>query len=369
MPILNFSGDYQLRRVLTLALGLSILLVVAVPAGAITKAEVDEACADSRAAQREFEGASERLASNAGALDEMEHRIVALTASEVALRGEVIADEREIADTRDGVLDRAVDLYMNQGSAFENLFLLSGSIDKAITGAALIQTVAEEDVSDIGRLESLSADNDRRRSELDIILEERHTDEEQLETRSIALQNSFDSYETTKNALSTACRAATGEYEKQQAIERAKAAARQNGAAGGLPAAATPGFICPVAGTNWFSNDWGNPRSGGRTHKGTDMFAKFGTPVVAVANGTIRTGNGGLGGLTVWVNSDYGVNYYYAHLQSIAPGISTGTRVSIGDKVGTVGDSGNARGGSPHNHFGFWVNGWVNPYPTLARKC
>ena len=369
MPIHYLSGDSGLSRVVTLIVAAAILLVVAIPAGAITKAEVDEACSDSRAAQLEFEGAAERLGSNAADLDDMEHRIVALAASEVALRGEVIADEREIADTRDGVLERAVDLYMNQGSAFENLFLLSGSIDKAITGAALVQTVAESDVTDIGRLESLSADNDRRRGELDIILEERRSDEEELETRAVNLQNAFDSYEATKNALSVECRAANSEYQKQLAIERAKAAARQNGAAGGLPAAATPGFICPVAGTTWFSNDWGNPRSGGRTHKGTDMFASFGTPVVAVANGTIRTGNGGLGGLTVWVNSDYGVNYYYAHLQSIASGISTGSRVSIGDKVGTVGDSGNARGGSPHNHFGFWVNGWVNPYPTLARTC
>ncbi len=369
MLIRHFSDDSGLSRVTTMVLSLAMLLVIAMPAGAITKAEVDSACADSRAAQVEFEAAEVRRDTVAAALDATYHIVVDLTASEVTLRGNVIDDERTIAETRDGVLNRALDVYMNQGASFQSLFLLSGSIDKAITGAALVQTVAEEDVGDIDRLESLAADNERRREELDGIIEIRREQEADLEARNIALENAFVSFEAARNELSATCRTAQAEYQKQLAIARAKAAAAKSGAAGGLPAAATPGFICPVAGSHWFTNDWGNPRSGGRTHKGTDMFAKRGTALVAVAKGTIRTGNGGLGGITVWVNSDYGVNYYYAHLDSIAPGISTGSRVNIGDKVGTVGDSGNARGGTPHNHFGVWVNGWVNPYPTLARNC
>jgi murein DD-endopeptidase MepM/ murein hydrolase activator NlpD len=369
MRIRHFSDDSGLSRVVTMAIGLAVLLVITTPAGAITKAEVDSACADSRAAQVEFEAAQARKDTVASELDEVYHVVVDLTADEVTLRGNVIEDERTIAETRDGVLNRALDVYMNQGSGFESLFLLSGSIDKAITGAALVQTVAEEDVADIDRLESLAADNERRRAELDGIIEIRRNQEVGLEARNIALENAFLSFEAARNELSASCRAAQAEYQKQLAIARAKAAAAKSGAAGGLPDAATPGFICPNSGSNWFSNDWGNPRSGGRRHKGTDIFGKRGSPLVAVAKGTVRTGNGGLGGITVWVNSDYGVNYYYAHMGSIAPGITTGSRVNIGDKVGTVGDSGNARGGTPHNHFGIWVNGWVNPYRTLARNC
>lgn len=364
-----FSGDSGQSRVVAMVIGLAMLLVIAIPAGAITKTEVDSACTDSRAAQVQFEAAQLRKDEVAAELDEVYHLVVDLATDEVTLRGNVIEDERTIAETRDGVLSRALDVYMNQGSGLESLFLLSGSIDKAITGAALVQAVTEEDLGDIDRLESLAADNERRRAELGGIIEIRRNQETDLKARNIALENAFLSFEASRNELSATCRTAQAEYRRQLAIARAKAAAARSGAAGGLPAAATPAFICPIAGSHWFTNDWGNPRSGGRSHKGTDMFAKRGTSLVAVAKGTVRTSNGGLGGIQVWVNSDYGVNYYYAHLDSIASGITAGSRVNIGDKVGTVGDSGNARGGTPHNHFGIWVNGWVNPYPTLARNC
>lgn len=46
-------------------------------------------------------------------------------------------------------------------------------------------------------------------------------------------------------------------------------------------------LTCPVRGSVTFSNDWGQPRSGGRTHKGTDMFAAYGTPNVAITSGTL----------------------------------------------------------------------------------
>ncbi len=103
-----------------------------------------------------------------------------------------------------------------------------------------------------------------------------------------------------------------------EAAERARKiaeAARQSGAAGGLPPGTIPDFICPVAGQVSFTNDWGNPRSGGRTHKGTDMFAAKGTPVVAVVNGTVRFSDGGLGGTAIWVKGN-GASFYYAHLDS-----------------------------------------------------
>jgi murein DD-endopeptidase MepM/ murein hydrolase activator NlpD len=53
-----------------------------------------------------------------------------------------------------------------------------------------------------------------------------------------------------------------------------------------VPVAAS-GMTCPVAGPNSFIDSWGFPRSGGRTHEGTDIVAAFGTPVVAIVSGTI----------------------------------------------------------------------------------
>jgi murein DD-endopeptidase MepM/ murein hydrolase activator NlpD len=133
----------------------------------------------------------------------------------------------------------------------------------------------------------------------------------------------------------------------------------------------TPGFICPIAGQTWFINTWHAPRPGGRVHKGTDMFAGRGTPLVAVGDGTVRTSYDGLGGYIVWLYADHGVNYFYAHLDGYSAGLSTGQRVARGQVIGYVGDTGNPAPGAYHLHFGIYPGGImaVNPYPTVVEVC
>jgi peptidoglycan LD-endopeptidase LytH len=132
------------------------------------------------------------------------------------------------------------------------------------------------------------------------------------------------------------------------------------------------GWVFPVQGANSFINDWGFPRSGGRTHKGTDIFAPRHTPLVAVVGGVISKTSPverGLGGITLWLRGDDGNSYYYAHLEAIAEGIVPGVRVQAGQFVGTMGDSGNARTTPTHLHFEIHPGGGpaVNPYPTLVK--
>lgn len=120
----------------------------------------------------------------------------------------------------------------------------------------------------------------------------------------------------------------------------------------------------PVAGPNEYIDSWGFARSGGRSHKGTDIMAPKGTPTVAVADGWVTPGRNRLGGLTVWLNADNGTRYYYAHLDTITVGHG---RVAAGQQLGTVGDSGNAKGTPPHLHFEIHQPSVVNPYPLLNQ--
>ena len=141
------------------------------------------------------------------------------------------------------------------------------------------------------------------------------------------------------------------------------------------------GLAIPVAGIEVedLSDTYTQSRAGGaRVHNAIDIMAPNGTPVLAAAPGTVEKlfySHGG-GGITVYVRSDdKRWSYYYAHLQSYAPGLKEGQRVQRGQLIGRVGSTGNANPGGPHLHFAVnrmepswkWHQGEpINPYPLLA---
>ncbi len=128
---------------------------------------------------------------------------------------------------------------------------------------------------------------------------------------------------------------------------------------------------CPVGEPHSFSDTWGAARSGGRSHKGVDIFADTGIPIYAYTGGTVRLTSSRLGGISLWVEADTGDEYYYAHLSAYAEGITTGTRVRTGDLVGYNGQTGNARFTPPHLHWEVHPGGGeaVNPTPFARAAC
>ena len=109
--------------------------------------------------------------------------------------------------------------------------------------------------------------------------------------------------------------------------------------------------------------------AGRRSHAGVDIFAPRGTPVVASARGRVTRANvTNLGGKVVWLSdASKRRSLYYAHLDSQA--VSAGTNVEIGDTLGFVGNTGNARTTPPHLHYGIYYRneGAVDPVPFLAE--
>lgn len=130
---------------------------------------------------------------------------------------------------------------------------------------------------------------------------------------------------------------------------------------------------CPVAGPVSFVDTWGAPRSGGRAHQGVDMMAPRGTPVAAIYSGTVTSmgSSSALGGITLWMRSNAGDTFYYAHLDGFADGVSRGMAVSAGQIIAYVGSTGNASPAYPHLHFEYHPGGGgaVNPYPLVRSIC
>ncbi|ODA43011.1 M23 family metallopeptidase [Desulfosporosinus sp. BG] len=129
-------------------------------------------------------------------------------------------------------------------------------------------------------------------------------------------------------------------------------------------------YTFPVVGETWFEDSFGADREGGkRSHEGTDLFGKEGTPIVSTCGGTVeQLGWNRLGGERVGVRGDDGNYYYYAHLQYISSSLVKGQRIEAGESVGTMGHTGDALTTPDHLHFGIeLLNGqWINPYPFLA---
>lgn len=114
---------------------------------------------------------------------------------------------------------------------------------------------------------------------------------------------------------------------------------------------------------------WGAARDGGaRDHQGIDIFAARGTPAIASADGVVRNVRvTNLGGKVVWLSDTAaGQSLYYAHLDSQL--VKPGDGVRVGDTLGLVGNTGNARTTAPHLHFGIYRRGEgaVDPFPFVA---
>jgi murein DD-endopeptidase MepM/ murein hydrolase activator NlpD len=125
----------------------------------------------------------------------------------------------------------------------------------------------------------------------------------------------------------------------------------------------------PLQGEHTYYDDFGEPRGQG-PHQGVDIMSPRNTPIVAVAAGVIERltrVETGLGGIWIWLRDTAGNEYFYAHLESIEAGLQPGTKVAVGQRIGYVGNSGDARYGATHLHFELHPGGGaaVSPYQEL----
>jgi murein DD-endopeptidase MepM/ murein hydrolase activator NlpD len=130
-------------------------------------------------------------------------------------------------------------------------------------------------------------------------------------------------------------------------------------------------LVFPVTGKrSVIGSFWGAVRDGGRRkHEGIDIFARKGTPVVAICDGFIVSkGSTPRGGKILWLQSTgHPISVYYAHLDQHK--VRNGQFVRKGQVIGTVGNTGNARYTPPHLHFGIYkFTGPVNPLPYVKNS-
>jgi hypothetical protein len=155
------------------------------------------------------------------------------------------------------------------------------------------------------------------------------------------------------------------------------------GTAGARPTAAKP-IIFPVFGAAHYTDDFGDARAGGR-HQGIDILANRKSLALAAETGKVKFWTtSASAGCMLYLYGATGTTYYYIHLNNdltrgndnrgkcapgtaYAPGLTDGAKVTAGQAIGFVGDSGDANGIHPHLHFEVHPagNAATDPFPYL----
>lgn len=141
-----------------------------------------------------------------------------------------------------------------------------------------------------------------------------------------------------------------------------------------LGSTANQNVLIPVlfgVGTKNIFPNFGDPRSGGRTHEGEDIMAVKGTPIVSPTPAVVlRTGVGATEGNYVYTANPGGETFVYMHLDRIGEGVTSGLVLGQGSLIGYVGNTGNASGGAAHLHFEIHGSsgGPMDPFPRLTGE-
>ena len=358
------------RALLLITLVALALSLFPMPTNAITKSQVERACANSRAQLDEYRAARAQFEDSESVYYGLINEVAFLEGRQDRAQGSVDSHARQLSQVEEQIEEQAVQLYMMGGLQSPQIIFSASSVDEFLTTSEFLTTAASGGQESLDNLVAARNDLGRWQDELDVI----HTDLEDKRDQQADLVSVHEANMEAERAayakLDKACQDAQNQYEIEQAARRAAAAAQAAARASGSVQIGS--FICPFTpGKTSFRDTWGAPRSGGRRHKGVDMFAAWNERMFAVVSGTVSIANYGLGGKVVWLNGSDGNGYYYAHLSDWA--VSNGQRVSQGQVIGYNGDSGNARGGSPHLHFEIHPGGRgraaVNPTPTVAAAC
>ena len=383
------------------ALLLALLLAIPVlsPAQAATSGTLREQLAAKQAtldqAYAQLDALQDQLNKLADAYNAAESREGELEQQILEVQEKIANSEKDLQSARVQLENRLVGMYKDGSSTssyYLDVFFSEDNLASVIERFDALNRIAEDDQALFDKVEGYLEESKANKALLEVKKAEQTDEIKELqrlqEETTTKLQAASAQYQGIKSqiealqeeirkadaraAAAAAARRAAALRARAAAAAAAAAAARSSSSGGGGGTVLSGPFVFPVRGPHSYIDSWGARRSGGRTHKGTDIMAPRGTTLVACVSGTITKVNPydtGTGGRAIYLSGANGTQYYYCHMDSVAGGITAGTYVGAGAVVGSVGNSGNASGGPCHLHFGIIVGGvYVNPYPTLRAS-
>lgn len=367
----------HVRRCLRVGVGLVVLTVVF----AATPARADVTQDQLRSARDEMNQVAADLEAQ---LIELEEIMLVQTSLETRIEQldtEIVGQQRAVTVMEAAAREQARSMYVNAGSAPVSAAAGPEGVARSETKVAYLGMVGNANLDAANRLVVLQVDLQRLQDELvglsadqAKLAADAETLAQQLEARLAEANDRYQSLLSQWQEEEAERQRKAAEAAAAKASAEATAAARAAASQSTYTSSAfvdASGRTCPVAGANAFRDSWMEPREyRNGYHKGTDMVAAAGTPEVAAESGSVWIMNyHWAGGIQLYLRGDSGDVYYYAHMQEYAPGLVEGSRVSAGDLVGYVGNTGSSS--VAHLHFGYMPGGGalVNPYQLLAKLC
>jgi peptidoglycan LD-endopeptidase LytH len=334
----------------------------------------------------DLERARERANAAAAELAEAETALAGLEVEVAEAQRAVDTAEAGLAALADRTRIAAVEAYVGSAADPSDQLMLGDDLNRQVQAEALMRLVTQSNADAIDQYRAQAEDAAIAREALEASLGEQEAALDQLADRRADLDEELERLEALERERLAAEAAARAEQARREAAARRTAEAQARTPVVDAPDTAGPsapsapsapsgpivtgdGFLCPVQGAVAFTDSWGSPRSGGRSHRGVDMMASRGTPVVAPVSGSVSHRGNSIGGLSFHLDGDDGNYYYGTHLDGYAN--ENAGHVQAGTVIGYVGDTGNARG-NPHLHFEIHPGGRgnaINPYPTVRAAC
>jgi len=379
------SASFRRRFVGVAAASLLLLMALAPTAGAGLKQSLDQAKARLAELKQQIEGQQvvlDRLSAQAAAIamqiDEHQAVYEQVTAQLQQTKVELGAANRRFQAVLDQLNQRVRETYM-QGPGSPVEFLLGAtSLADLSDRLEFVDALTQSDSDLAGQVQNLKNELSAQVRNQQRLQSRQAGILRQLQDENAQLQEQFQQ----QKAIYDDIQAKRAEAEKL--VERLGRAYRDFLAS--LSGVSNGVFkVCPVDQPRAVYDGFGAPRytGGYHPHAGNDIVAPTGTAIRAPFAGIARSSYNTLGGNAVYVYGALGY-VYNAHLSSYSA--NSNGPVAAGDVIGYVGDSGDALGGVPHDHFewhpkvipsnwptspyGYQVIGSaVNPYPLLSQVC
>ena len=331
--------------------------------------ELNESRAKEKSLGDQVNSLEQQINSKQSDIDELEASISEAQAKLETLEEELAAAEEKVNTQNENLNARLRNMYKNGSVGFIDVLMDSGSFSEFLNNLSLVEKVYTSDQDVLEELQKAYDEIDAKKKEIETLQAELSESKATMEEQKSSLEADKASVEKKKSEIAADSAETQRELDKLEADAQALTSSIRNSGSSSSSSKYNGGIMAwPVPSCHTVSSGYGgriHPTTGkDKFHGGLDIPGSYGSAIVAANSGkVIWAGNRGDSyGNYVIIDHGGGVSTLYGHSSKVL--VSTGQRVSRGQRIANVGSTGRSTG--PHCHFEVRINGSrVNPNPYV----